>query len=517
MTSPSIEPWTWGDTQEAAGPPSRADMPEAAGPPPRRTSIRIGAALFDTLNLELIRDGAAILLQPLPARLLHYLVTHRDRLVSKEELHRVLWPQTFVSDAALASALRDLRRAIGDDGKAQDFVRTYRGRGYRLVAPVSFGSLHGHLRAVSPPGPGPGGETVPARARELGQLGETLERVRKGQGASVVVEGEPASGKSDLLARFRGSAEGVTCVAVTCQEESWVPPYDAMGRALLQIKEVAGGERFDAWVGRPGGLSEILPELGASRQGEPSRPLAVERGLVRFLARVCAEGPLALCFDDLHLADPGSRRLVQALSARAESLPLLILATVDHSRLDRVTCEPFTPTRWLRLKALSVGAAERLSRRALGDRVDREWAHRLHEHTGGGAGPLVALLEEAARSKARVPQPENLPVPAAVSAAVRERWGRLTPAARRIAVAAAALPGDACTSQVVAIADLGEDAPAALAEAVEARFLDLRADTMKVRLRSALLGRAILDLLPPDRERQLALRARRLLGSEPLP
>jgi hypothetical protein len=129
----------------------------------------------------------------------------------------------------------------------------------------------------------------------------------------------------------------------------------------------------------------------------------------------------------------------------------------------------------------------------------------------------VALLEEAARSKARVPQPENLPVPAAVSAAVRERWGRLTPAARRIAVAAAALPGDACTSQVVAIADLGEDAPAALAEAVEARFLDLRADTMKVRLRSALLGRAILDLLPPDRERQLALRARRLLGSEPLP
>ncbi len=64
------------------------------------------------------------------------LVRNHDRFVTRQELLAEVWPGTTVSDAAVASAIRDLRRALGDTAKKPRFIATARGRGMRFVHPV---------------------------------------------------------------------------------------------------------------------------------------------------------------------------------------------------------------------------------------------------------------------------------------------------------------------------------------------------------------------------------------------
>jgi pimeloyl-ACP methyl ester carboxylesterase/DNA-binding winged helix-turn-helix (wHTH) protein len=67
---------------------------------------------------------------------LAYLVEHRSRVVSKQELLDAVWRTSFVTEATLTSRIKAARQAVGDDGSAQRVIRTSHGRGYRFVAPV---------------------------------------------------------------------------------------------------------------------------------------------------------------------------------------------------------------------------------------------------------------------------------------------------------------------------------------------------------------------------------------------
>jgi pimeloyl-ACP methyl ester carboxylesterase len=68
--------------------------------------------------------------------LLLHLAQHRDRVVSKDELIRVVWAGRFVSDDTLTSRVHAARRAIGDTGREQRLIRTVTRRGFRFVADV---------------------------------------------------------------------------------------------------------------------------------------------------------------------------------------------------------------------------------------------------------------------------------------------------------------------------------------------------------------------------------------------
>lgn len=100
---------------------------------------------FEQFDLEpslgtLRRDGQPVHVEPRALALLSYLVEHRDRVVSKEELLTTVWRGEVVTDAALATGLRTVRLAIGDTGSAQRFVRTVHRRGYQFVAPTTVAS-----------------------------------------------------------------------------------------------------------------------------------------------------------------------------------------------------------------------------------------------------------------------------------------------------------------------------------------------------------------------------------------
>lgn len=66
-----------------------------------------------------------------------YLIQHQDRLVTKDELLEQLWPEQVVGEAALTRCITSARKALGDDGNRQEFIKTQHGRGYRFVAPVA--------------------------------------------------------------------------------------------------------------------------------------------------------------------------------------------------------------------------------------------------------------------------------------------------------------------------------------------------------------------------------------------
>jgi DNA-binding winged helix-turn-helix (wHTH) protein len=91
---------------------------------------------LDPANACLWRGTQVIALTPKAFDVLHYLVTHPDRLVTKDTLLDAVWPETAVSDAVVRIAIGELRRALGDTAQASRYIATIQRRGYRFVAPV---------------------------------------------------------------------------------------------------------------------------------------------------------------------------------------------------------------------------------------------------------------------------------------------------------------------------------------------------------------------------------------------
>ena len=83
------------------------------------------------------RQGRRIPVEPKVFDLLVYLIEHRERVVSPNELLDALWPGVSVTPAALTRAVQKARQAMGDDGDRQEVLRTEHGHGFRFVADVS--------------------------------------------------------------------------------------------------------------------------------------------------------------------------------------------------------------------------------------------------------------------------------------------------------------------------------------------------------------------------------------------
>jgi class 3 adenylate cyclase len=95
------------------------------------------ACTLDTQRAELSRAGCVYRLRRKVFQALTYLLAQGDRVVSKQELCAQLWPQQFISEAALESTIKAVRQVIGDSGRAQRLLQTVYGQGYRFVAEVT--------------------------------------------------------------------------------------------------------------------------------------------------------------------------------------------------------------------------------------------------------------------------------------------------------------------------------------------------------------------------------------------
>jgi pimeloyl-ACP methyl ester carboxylesterase len=97
---------------------------------------RFEGSVLDTTRYELWSGGELVHVEPQVFDVLALLVQNRDRVVTKTELLEVVWGHQFVSESALTTRIKQLRKAISDSGREQRAVQTVHGRGYRFVAPV---------------------------------------------------------------------------------------------------------------------------------------------------------------------------------------------------------------------------------------------------------------------------------------------------------------------------------------------------------------------------------------------
>ena len=114
------------------------------------------------LNTELraIRRGShQRSLRPKPFQVLLYLIEHRDRVISKQELAEQLWPDEYVSDAVIENGILAARRAVGDSGREQRIIQTLHGHGYRFI-----------VTAISVVAESGSDASDPVRPRDLSQV-----------------------------------------------------------------------------------------------------------------------------------------------------------------------------------------------------------------------------------------------------------------------------------------------------------------------------------------------------------
>jgi len=105
---------------------------------------------LDTCLYTMRRAGKTMRLRPKVFRVCLYLLEHRDRVVSREELCTQVWSGQFISQATLEGVIRGVRQAVGDSGQAQGIIQTLHRYGYRFVADVEERPTNVAERVASP-------------------------------------------------------------------------------------------------------------------------------------------------------------------------------------------------------------------------------------------------------------------------------------------------------------------------------------------------------------------------------
>ncbi len=92
--------------------------------------------VLDAGRRELLRGGVTVPVEPQVFDLLLYLVRNRGRVLSKDDLIEAIWGGRIVSDSAVTTRINAARKAIGDTGAAQRFIRTVPRRGLHFIGEV---------------------------------------------------------------------------------------------------------------------------------------------------------------------------------------------------------------------------------------------------------------------------------------------------------------------------------------------------------------------------------------------
>jgi Tol biopolymer transport system component/DNA-binding winged helix-turn-helix (wHTH) protein len=99
-------------------------------------NYRFAEVEFDPANLSLRVSGELRAVEPKTYRLLAFLVENRGRVVPKDEILRIVWEDTAVTDNALTRAIAQLRKALDDDAREPRFIETVPTVGYRFIGPI---------------------------------------------------------------------------------------------------------------------------------------------------------------------------------------------------------------------------------------------------------------------------------------------------------------------------------------------------------------------------------------------
>jgi DNA-binding winged helix-turn-helix (wHTH) protein/tetratricopeptide (TPR) repeat protein len=416
---------------------------------------------FDEFELDDVRrtlrrgDGPVAIQARVFALLLH-LIRHRGRVVARAELLREVWPDSTVSEAALSRAVKEARRAIGDDGERQRRLRTLHGEGFEFVGPV--------LVAGEPATP-PEREARPAhvgRSALLAHLEARLAAALTGRGGMALLAGEPGLGKTRTAEELaeRARRQGALVLWGRCWEGEGAPalwPWLQLVRARARM---LGSDAFRAEAGTAApALALLLPELEPAL-GAPLAPLGesealrfrVFDGVTQLLRSVSEREPLLVVLDDLHCADAASLRLARHLARELDGARIFVLGTRrdrewagaagQSELLAALAREPGCEA--LALPPLDAAETAELARRLAAGPLPEPVTRALHDRTRGN--PLFVgetlrhwLAEGLVDARGSAVPPERLPLGRGVRELIELRVATLGPASMRLLGAASVL------------------------------------------------------------------------------
>jgi predicted ATPase len=347
-------------------------------------------------------------LTPRAFAVLRHLVEHRGRLVTKEELFTTVWRDAIVSDAALASCIRDLRKALRDSSGAPRYIQTVHRRGFRFIGPVPPPAVATGSSRATP--------MLVGRDAELSRLHARLARALGGQRQVVFVTGEPGIGKTALVERFLADVGEANRLRIGCGQcveqygagEPYLPVLDALGR----LGRAAGGAHLVQILKRhaPTWL-EQLPGLLSDREVDAVRRRAqgatrgrMLRELAEALDALTQDTPLVLLLEDLHWSDSATIELLDMLARRRDASRLLVIGTYRPADVAAATAHPLG---WVKhelqshgccdeipLEFLSAAAVDQyLSRRFPAHGLPPELTLVLHRNTDGNPLFLVNTID----------------------------------------------------------------------------------------------------------------------------
>jgi len=101
----------------------------ASGSPKLKEVYEFGPFRVDSEKQILLRDGKSIPLQPKTFQILLVLIRHSQEVVTKDDLMKAVWPDTFVEEANLSRNIFMLRKALGESPQDHQYILTVPGRG----------------------------------------------------------------------------------------------------------------------------------------------------------------------------------------------------------------------------------------------------------------------------------------------------------------------------------------------------------------------------------------------------
>jgi predicted ATPase len=482
---------------------------------------------LDTSLYQLRRGWEIIDIGPRVFDVLSYLIHHRERLVSKDELIRQVWGATAMSGSSVPTCIAAVRKALGDDPANPVFIETHRGRGYRFISEVTEISATAPTRTPSSPGPGAAAREISrsifvGRDSELAALYSAFERTLSGTPQLVLVVGEPGIGKTRTIEEFAPSVrdDGAVVLLGRCAEGEGAPafwPWVQIVRTYIESSDVSTLPAALGPIASP--LLQMIPEL-RDRFPDLPQPPALDAEQARFrlfdavtalLTKAAAERPLVVLLDDLHRADAASLLLLQFAIRELRDTQVLFVGTyrgadlqADIERTQILSdLAREEPARCIELHGLTRENVEHFVAQSSPSGIPTEsLVAALYDQTGGNPFFLTQIVHlltaEGRLDQAEADPSRKIDLPGGVREAVSRQLDGL-PSNTRRTLAIAAVAGREFATTVIAAASAldANETLANLEPAIDARLISaVPGQIERFRFTHMLLRDCIYDELP---------------------